>query len=197
LKQCEKYDTSSKNVLLFYGYNDIDQTKFNDRIRCEDSSCHQSNCKNLWNREHVFPKSKILKNENYSDIIKDLHNIRASDPKMNTKKGNRNFGLGKLASGINSKGEFFPGEEWKGDVARTIMYMCLKYPENCKSNQISAGCMTYNYNCKIPELFLKWNEADPVSQIEINRNEIIYKVQGNRNPFIDFPEYSRKIWGIN
>jgi len=197
LMRCEKYDTGTHDVLLFYGYNDTDRYKFNDRVRSEDSACHQSNCENLWNREHVFPRSKIIKNDNYPDIIKDLHNLRASDPKMNTKKGNRKFGLGKLESGINPKGEFFPGEEWKGDVARTIMYMCLKYPENCLSNQVTKGCRSYNFKCTMSEMFLKWNEEDPVSQIEINRNEKIYKVQGNRNPFIDFPELARKIWSAN
>lgn len=77
---------------------------------------------------------------------------------------------------------FFPGEEWRGDVARIIMYMNLRYDENFDA----VGGLS---------LFLKWNAEDPVSKLEIQHNLVIAEVQGNRNPFIDNPILATLIWG--
>ena len=72
------------------------------------------------------------------------------------------------------------------------MYMYLRYPTQCEPNNIGAGTATYSND--IPDVFLEWNEEDPVSAFETNRNNVIASYQGNRNPFIDNPYLATLIW---
>ncbi|WP_424494222.1 endonuclease [Salinimicrobium sp. GXAS 041] len=130
-----------------------------------------------FNTEHVYPQSLV------SNTAKgDLHHLRAADVQVNSTRENYPFadeeGSYKLVNG-NS---FFPGDEWRGDVARMIMYMNLRYDEPFSE----IGGL---------DLFLEWNTEDPVSVLEMQRNEVIYGAQGNRNPFIDNPHLATRIWG--
>ena len=114
---------------------------------------------------------------------------------MNTARSNRlyqNDGLGGNAH-VTSSGYWYPGDEWKGDVARIIMYMYLRYPTQCIPNNIGASSNTFSSD--MPDVFLQWNAEDPVSQYEIQRNTVLESLQGNRNPFIDDPYIATKIWG--
>ncbi len=77
---------------------------------------------------------------------------------------------------------WYPGDDWRGDVARIIMYANLRY------NEPFTDVGTLN-------LFLEWNEEDPVSSIEDQRNTVISGAQGNRNPFVDNPYIATVIWG--
>ena len=81
-----------------------------------------------------------------------------------------------------SGNSFYPGDEWKGDVARMILYLNVRY-------ELSVD-LVGNL-----DLFLKWNREDPVSDFERQRNEAIEDAQGNRNPFIDNPYLATLIWG--
>ena len=90
---------------------------------------------------------------------------------------------------------FYPGDEWKGDVARIIMYMYLRYPTQCEAINIGTGSITYASGSDMPDLFLEWNQEDPVSNLELTRNDVIFSYQGNRNPFIDNPYLATLIWG--
>ena len=86
------------------------------------------------------------------------------------------------------------GDEWKGDVARILMYMHIRYPSLCEAiNTVASD--TYDQNNTMPNILLEWNAEDPVSDFEIRRNDIIYLYQGNRNPFIDNPYLASLIWG--
>ena len=96
-------------------------------------------------------------------------------------RSNNPFGEGSGTYNLNN-GEWYPGDEWKGDVARMIMCLILRYGETFSK----VGTL---------DLFLKWNREDPVSAFEEQRNEIIYGAQGNRNPFIDNPYIATLIWG--
>ena len=187
-------DTSS--VLLVYGYDDSDQDFQNDRTRDKTLSCHGSPCDGLWNREHVFPRS--LANPSLSTNNPgpgtDVHNLRSCDYVTNTWRGNLKFGNHTGNSGVTSSGFWYPGDEWKGDVARIIMYMYLRYPNQCEPNNCGAGASSYSNFGDMPDVFLEWNKADPVDQYEINRNDIIHVNQGNRNPFIDNPYLATVIW---
>ena len=125
----------------------------------------------------------------------DAHNLRAADSQKNTQRSNRLF--------IDDSGEdskivngdyFFPGDEWKGDVARIIMYMYLRYPSQCQAIDSATGSANYSPNGDMPDVFLEWNEEDPVSALELTRNDVISSYQGNRNPFIDNPYLATLIW---
>mgnify|MGYP001216769117 FL=1 len=186
---------NSSDVLLIYGYNDDDGQFITDRTRYKYDTCHTSSCIGLWNREHVFARS--LANPNLTTFEPgpgtDVHNLRAADSQKNTQRSNRLFTNGNGNSTIIDN-NFYPGDEWKGDVARIIMYMYLRYPGQCEATDTAIGSITYAPENDMPDLFLEWNEQDPVSDLEIRRNNVIYSYQGNRNPFIDNPFLATLIW---
>ncbi|MDO6598452.1 endonuclease [Oceanihabitans sp. 2_MG-2023] len=195
LKQSDLESQTSDNVLLIYGYNDSDALSSNDYSRNKDLSCHSSSCIGLWNREHVFAKSLANPSldDSYPSAGTDVHNLRSCDSQMNSSRNNRIFQDDSGNAHITSIGNFYPGDEWKGDVARIIMYMYTRYPTQCEAINIGYG--TLNNTSTMPNVFLDWNAQDPVSQFERDRNNIIYSAQGNRNPFIDNPYLATVIWG--
>ena len=84
-------------------------------------------------------------------------------------------------------GGFYPGDEWTGDVARIIMYMYVHYGLETDPQLVAYNNTTTNKEDRMPDMFLKWNVQDKVSEFEKVRNEIIAETQGSRNPFIDNP----------
>ncbi len=132
-----------------------------------------------WNREHVWAKSLgWFKNEGAGA---DLHHIKPTNPSVNSSRGNKKFG-----STTNSS-YYEPRDEVKGDIARIIFYLMVRYKE--------SDSYTFKSIAESKELLLSWNELDPVDTFEMNRNEVAYSIQGNRNPFIDHPECAILIWG--
>ncbi|WP_294304621.1 endonuclease [uncultured Chryseobacterium sp.] len=164
---------------------------------------------NCYNREHLVPQS--LFNE-ASPMVSDIHFIRATDGKVNGMRSNYPFGkvgtasftskngskLGTSASSGYSGTVFEPIDEFKGDVARMIFYFVTRYQSklstfssgNMLGSSAFPGLQTWELN-----VLLAWHNQDPVSQAEINRNNASYSFQGNRNPFIDNPNYVNQIWG--
>lgn len=152
-----------------------------------------------WNREHVWPQSKGWFNT--SGAGSDLHHIRPADPRVNTVHGNDIYAVivgssyvktsevnGNVTTGCKSNGDYFePVDNRKGDVARIIFYLLTRYSES-DVYTITNVCLSMN-------LLLEWNNLDPVDETEINRNDAVYKIQGNRNPFIDNSDYANLIWG--
>ena len=187
--------TNLNNVLLIYGWNDTDGQFTTDRVRDVNSSCHTSSCNGFWVREHVFPRSLGTPNLGSEFAGADAHNLRAIDNQRNNLRSNRIFdtGLG-TASYVLPNGNWYPGDEWIGDVARIIMYMYLRYPTQCSALSVGAGTTSISPLNDMPDIFLLWNAIDPVSSLEINRNNAISNLQGNRNPFIDNPYLATKIW---
>lgn len=179
LKQSDLENQTSDNVLLIYGYNDSDALISNDYSRDKDLSCHSSSCVGLWNREHVFAKSLANPSldDSYPSAGTDVHNLRSCDSQMNSSRNNRIFQEDSGNAHITSIGNFYPGDEWKGDIARIIMYMYTRYPTQCEAVNIGYGAL--NSTSTMPSIFLDWNAEDPVSQLEINRNNTIYSAQGN------------------
>src|SRR5690606_17121895 len=108
-------------------------------------------------------------------------------------RSNRLFQESSGNSHITGNGYWYPGDEWKGDVARIVMYMYLRYPTQCLAN--GTAYSPNSYHPDMPDVFLVWNEQDPVSQVEIQRNDVLEGIQGNRNPFIDNPYIATMIWG--
>ena len=195
VKQTDVDPNNAANVLLFYGFNDTDNDTQNDHTRDKDLSCHTSSCTGLWNREHVYAKSiatpSLITDDPGSGT--DVHNLRACDGNMNSSRNNRLYQDDAGNAHITSSGNWYPGDEWKGDVARIIMYMYVRYPNQCEATAIGIG--NTSFTTDMPDIFLVWNEEDPVSTYELQRNAILENIQGNRNPFIDNPYLATQIWG--
>jgi hypothetical protein len=131
---------------------------------------------------------------NFPGAGTDVHNLRACDYSTNASRSNKKFDAGNGNSSSNNQGNWYPGDEWKGDVARIIMYMYLRYPNQCEPTNVGIGTQLFSPNGDIPDVFLNWNFSDPVSEFEETRNNSIANVQGNRNPFIDNPYLATLIW---
>lgn len=195
---------NSNNVLLIYGWeNGNDNINTNDRSR--DKFANGGN-DGQWNREHVYAKSLGTPtlfdggnaNNSSSDAGEDAHHLRPSDVQWNGTRGNSKFATGSGNSG-NVSGGWYPGDEWKGDVARMMMYMYLRYGTQCLPINVGTGTSPAS-DSKMVNLFLQWNAEDPVSAFEDARNTYHGNTantyaQGNRNPFIDNPYLATLIWG--
>lgn len=170
------------NLLLIYG--------------SQSSGTHQRSRSigGSWNREHVYAKSKGTPNLGTSGPGADGHHLRPADISLNSTRGSLLFddGIGAMAQ-KTSRGGWYPGDEWKGDVARILMYMYVRYKDRCKPLNITYGPSTIASD--FPDILLKWNVEDPISNFEIQRNNIVANKQGNRNPFIDNPYLATVIWG--
>lgn len=194
LSQTDLDPTNSNNVLLIYGFNDTDADITNDRTRYKYAQCHTSSCDGLWVREHTFARSLGTPNLGFEDAGSDAHHLRAIDYDRNNLRSNRKFNVGSGNSTVLPNGNFYPGDEWKGDVARMMMYMYVRYPSQCAATAVGAGSTSFSNFGDMPNVFLQWNVEDPVSQYELNRNNILQGIQGNRNPFIDNPYLATLIW---
>lgn len=190
---------NSNNVLLIYGWeNGTDGIVTNDRAR--DKYANGGNNGN-WNREHVYAKSlgtPSLNDGGVSDAGEDAHHLRSSDVQWNNARGSLKFATGSGNSGSVSGG-WYPGDEWKGDVARMMMYMYLRYGTQCLPKNVGTGSSPTS-DSNMLNLFLQWNSEDPVSAFEDARNNYHGNTantyaQGNRNPFIDNPYLATLIWG--
>lgn len=195
LRQSDLESDTSDNVLLIYGFNNTDGNYQTDRTRDKFLSCHTNSCTGLWNREHVFPRSLGTPDLGTEFAGADLFNLRACDAFKNNSRGNKRYGDAPNTPASYSLGttSYYPGEEWRGDIARTIMFMYLRYPTQC--SPLVAGESAATFSPDMPNVFLKWNAEDPVSEHEIRRNNVIYSYQGNRNPFVDNPYLATIIWG--
>ena len=192
--------SNSNNVLLIYGWeNGSDSNVTNDISRNKNSNGGNSGD---WNREHVYAKSlgnPSLDDGGTSDAGEDAHHLRASDVQRNNSRGSLRFANGSGNSGTVSGG-WYPGDQWKGDVARMMMYMYLRYPTQCLPKDVgAAGLPTVSTDTDMIQLFLQWNADDPVSVYEDVRNtyhgSTATYAQRNRNPFIDNPYLATLIWG--
>ncbi|NVK08272.1 MAG: endonuclease [Tenacibaculum sp.] len=192
LKQSDLDPTDNTKVVLIYGYDDTDGNYVTDRTRSKDANGGNTGD---WNREHVFPKSLGTPDLGTSGPGADAHHLRPSDVSFNSQRGNKLFATGSGNAGDVS-GNWYPGDEWKGDVARMMMYMYLRYGSQCLPKNVAVGSVVAS-DSNMVDLLLEWNAQDPVSDLEIQRNNIVANEQGNRNPFIDNPYLATVIWSGN
>lgn len=161
-----------------------------------------------YNREHTLPRSWFHKNRS---LESDLFHVYPTDGYVNNRRSNLPFGevgitlwestngskVGQNTFGNYTKTVFEPIDEYKGDIARTYFYLVTAYEEvvvDWTSDQL--GGTTYpGFSEWSLEMMLKWHREDPVSIKEVRRNEEVYKIQGNRNPFIDYPHLVEHVWG--
>jgi endonuclease I len=161
-----------------------------------------------WNKEHTWSKSHGGFGDNPPEGT-DLHHLRPCDASVNSAKSNRDFSKGTTpyVDGSGPTGCFTATDVWepraedKGDVARMMFYMAVRYEgDNGETNLELVSYVNSSPdgqpNYGNLDTLLKWNLIDPVSNWERIRNNKIYSLyQGNRNPFIDHPEYVQMIWG--
>ncbi|WP_027880723.1 endonuclease [Mesoflavibacter zeaxanthinifaciens] len=166
----------------------------------------QTNASNIgkWNREHTFPRSlagyNSIEADDTSDGIdiywtteadslrhgnSDAHALRAVDGQENSSRGNQHYGQYTGPSG--NLGSF------KGDVARSVLYMQIRY------NGLSVVNGYPSTTGQMGDLatILDWHRNDPPDDFEMNRNNVVYNWQFNRNPFIDQPDLVEYIWGTH
>lgn len=154
---------------------------------------------NTWNREHVWPQSQGWFTT--SGAGSDLHHIRPVDSSVNSSHNNHPYGEvstndychtskynGSITIDAKCGGGYFePSDSKKGDTARIIFYLLVRYSQS-DSYPITNVAQSM-------DMLLEWNRLDPVDESEQRRNEAVYDIQGNRNPFIDNSFYADLIWG--
>lgn len=153
---------------------------------------------NGWNREHVWPKS--LGGDTTSGGGADLHHIRPSDAVVNSTRGNKKYGNVSGGTSVYGKNPatgylggtydtyFEPNDNVKGDVARICLYVYVRWGSDWSATSITKVFQSV-------DVLLEWCEMDPVDTWELGRNEVVEAYQGNRNVFIDYPEYAWLIFG--
>ena len=165
-----------------------------------------------YNREHSFPKSWFA---DAAPMVSDLNHLFPTDGYVNGKRSNYPYGEVSAPTWISQNGSklgpnsypgftgvvFEPRNEYKGDLARGQLYMVTRYENlvggwvgNGNAGDILSGNSYPALDAWDIKLMFKWHSQDPVSQKELDRNNAVYALQGNRNPYIDHPEYVALIW---
>lgn len=165
-----------------------------------------------YNREHSFPKSWF---NDQTPMYSDLHHLFPTDGYVNNKRGNFPYGEVSSPTWTSTNGSklgpnSFPGfagtvfepiNEYKGDFARAQLYMVTRYENlvagwitNGNANDLLSGNQYPALDNWDIQLMYKWHLQDPVSQKERDRNNAVYALQHNRNPFVDHPEYVAMVW---
>ncbi|ASR36186.1 ribonuclease [Prauserella marina] len=156
-----------------------------------------------WNREHVWAKS-------HGDFGTapgpgtDLHHLRPTDVQVNSARGNKDFDdggeeLADAPGNFTDDDSFEPRDEVKGDVARMVLYMAVRYEGEDSfadlepNDEVGNGSAPYHGKVSV---LLEWHQQDPPDAAEQRRNDVIHEqFQNNRNPFIDHPEWAASIYG--
>ena len=169
-----------------------------------------------YNREHSFPRSWF--GGAIEPMNSDVHHIFATDGFVNSKRSSFPYGKVGSATFISSNGSklgvalsstgysgtvFEPIDEFKGDIARAYFYMATRYQDQISAWQGNSaeadaalnGSSNQVFESWLLQLLKQWHAQDPVSQKERDRNDAAYQHQGNRNPFVDYPQFVTEIWG--
>lgn len=158
-----------------------------------------------FNREHTVPQSWF---NSSSPMVSDIFHVVPTDGKVNGQRSNYPYGEVGTTSWTSLNGSklgtcnfpgytgtvFEPIDSFKGDFARIYFYMCVRYKDEMSSwtgESFSGG----DLSSWAENLFLSWNALDPVSEKERDRNNTVYAIQHNRNPFVDNPDWVLSIWG--
>ncbi|WP_299100687.1 endonuclease [uncultured Winogradskyella sp.] len=192
------YYTENPNGTDPYGYNH------------GSNNCGNYNSEgDCYNREHLVPQSAF---GSANPMRTDIHHVIPSDGYANGQRGSFPFGTVSSASWTSQNGSkrgsssvsgysgtvFEPIDEFKGDIARAVLYFAVRYESNM-DNYGGFDMFNGTENQALEDwaitLLLDWHyNVDPVDQQEIDRNNAAYNYQGNANPFVDHPEYANMIW---
>ena len=200
LREADEDPNNAGNIILTYTGNSIDKFDFSSNLEPD-----------FWNREHVWPKShgEFDNGDPFEEpAYTDAHNLKPVDSSINTFRGEKDFDNGGEVvlngsvetSCYSTSSTFEPRDEVKGDIARIILYMDVRYEGGSGEPNLVVvdGLTTYPY----PQIgdkatLLEWHTQDPPDAFEKRRNDVIFKWQGNRNPFIDYPDFVNYIYGEN
>lgn len=199
--------SGSNTVMEFYTHIDISNSKWD--------------VSGGWNREHVWAKSLSGNLWGTTGGGSDLHHVRPAEKDLNNHRASKKYGevgsggkeeytsVSNVLGGHSNSNTFEPLDNVKGDVARIVMYVYTHYNSYTYVGGTTNGSggsgffgqlkftqiITASGEDAAKKLLLEWNKLDPVDEIERVRNEAVYKIQGNRNPFIDNSGYADAIWG--
>jgi endonuclease I len=187
------------------------ECEFTYGVNQDDGTLGTSECQR-YNREHLIPQAVF---SSATPMYSDAHFVVPSDKYVNGQRGDLPFGKVNVANQTYTNGTkrgsnlnsgysagysgtvFEPIDEFKGDIARMLLYFAVRY-ENLVSSwsyPMFNGTSNQVFTSNAINVLLTWHNDDPVSTREISRNNAIYTRQSNRNPFIDHPEYAMSIWG--
>ena len=194
LKEADEDPQNSDSVIGFYARRSISKAD-------QDTG---SNGGNAWNREHIWAKSHGFPNKS-QHAYTDAHHLRSADRSVNTDRSNNDFANGgepdTECSGCSEGDHTWEApDEVKGDVARMMFYMVVRYEGNDPTNTPDLELFDRKTESGQPEFgklctLMEWHLNDSVDDSKRIRNNIIQSWQGNRNPFIDHPEFAVRIWG--
>ena len=187
LEESDAYD--SDHIECFYTGSIIEKDR-------RDQGSGSDNT--IWNREHVWAKSHGFDDQSYW-AYSDCHHLRATGKAINSSRGNKYFDEVNNPTDSDQYGNkwtssvFEPRDEVKGDVARILFYMVTRYHDSTLTLTLDNSGSYPNSkgvgNLGMLDTLVKWHYEDPVSETEIKRNEVVYSYQGDRNPYIDHPEF--------
>lgn len=191
LPESDEDPQNSNNVILLYTGRSQAKSTFGGGV-------------NDWNREHVWAKSHGDFG-NDPPCGTDAHMIRPTDASVNSDRGNKDFDEGGQQHS-EATGCYYTTYTWeprdavKGDVARMILYMDVRYEGD--NGELDLTAVDAVNTSPAPEhgrlsTLLDWHEQDPPDAFEINRNNVVFSYQDNRNPFVDHPEFVYAVWGTS
>ena len=199
LEYCDEYPTDTSCVFSLYSNFKISKNSYGSSV-------------GEWNQEHTWAKSHGFSTKSYYAHC-DINHLRACDMQLNSTRSSSNFtDLSDSAENNKSKhsdwpcywsgNAFEPSDNIKGDVARIMMYMDVRYEgDSTYDNSVDLKLVNYQVGggaeFGVLSTLIKWHEEDPVDDYERRRNDRVEECQGNRNPFIDHPEYANIIFGAN
>ncbi len=205
----DNYYEKNGSVLDIYSENPSGGDPY-EYTQIDDKCTTYTSEGNCYNREHIVPQS-VFNSE--SPMVSDAHFVVPVDGYVNGRRSNYPFGevsnptwtsmnggkLGPNTTAGYSGTVFEPIDEFKGDIARMLFYFATRYESQVASwsHDMLNGTSDQVFSDWFLAVLLSWNQQDPVSQREIDRNNAIYNYQKNRNPFIDHPEWVEAIWGQN
>lgn len=211
----DSFYENDNTVLDMYSENPTGADPYN--YAHNGRTCGNYNSENdCYNREHIFPQGFF---NSQTPMRTDIHHVVPSDGYVNGIRGSYPFGEVSNPNYTSDNGSkrgpntfdsfsgtvFEPIDEFKGDIARMLLYFATRYEDEVTDNSWDAHDSSVNnplngtndqvYEDWYIRLLYKWHTDDPVSAREVTRNNEAYNFQGNRNPFIDHPEYVNMIWG--
>jgi endonuclease I len=184
LQDANQDPNNAQNIILIYSGLSVNKTW--------DSGT-------TWNREHVFPQSRF--GDGVSPYFTDVHALMPTVPTINGRRGNSPFGVvpvggnpdaygNKLGTGLGGFTVFEPRDGAKGDIARALFYMDIRYEGT--GGELNLQLIDTNPGFgelgRLTEL-IQWHTNDPPDAFEIRRNNRLFAAQNNRNPFIDYPQF--------
>ncbi|MDY8137248.1 endonuclease [Aquimarina sp. 2201CG5-10] len=218
----DSYYENDNTVLDMYSENPTGADSYNYAHDTNGGNAPGDACGNVgnteggcYNREHLFPQGFF---NSLTPMRTDVHHVVPTDGYVNGQRGSFPFGEVNTPTDTYSNGSrrgpsattgysgtvFEPIDEFKGDIARALLYFATRYEDEVTSNTWDNpnavpenpldGSNDQVYETWFVNLLVNWHNGDPVSQREIDRNNASYNFQGNANPFIDHPEYVGMIW---